>query len=158
MAGGEEPLVQPLVGQPVGPVLVALPALVDHHAALELQRLRGEHREKEGHAVALQPEGELQGVAGDGLVIVGAVQPGGPVVAASDALQDVVEVALGRVLGALEHQVLQQVREPGASRRFVAGAGPKHEVDGDQRRGAVLVRDDAHPVVQLAGAAGDAQG
>jgi len=153
----EEHLVQPLVGHAVGAVLVGLLALVHHHPALHLKHLAGEHGKEEAHAVALQPERQLHRVRGHGLVVVGAVQPGGAVVGAAHALQQVVELPLGRVERALEHQVLEEMGQPGAAGRLVAAAHAVHQVHGHDRRRAVLVADDAHPVAQRERAHGKAQ-
>ena len=98
MRVGEEQLVEPLVGQAVRAVLVRLPPLVDHHAALHARASPVEHGQEEAHAVALQPERQLDGVRGNDLVVVGAVQPGGAVVGAAHRLQQPVELALGAVL------------------------------------------------------------
>ena len=92
--------------------------------------------------------GSSTALRGHGLVVVGAVQPGAAVVGAAHALQHVVEVALGCVLAPLEHQVLQQVGEPGAAGRLVARAGVEHQVHGHQRRAVVFVGHHAHPVGQ----------
>ena len=64
---------------PYGRVLVVLPALVLHDVALSGERRLVDVVEQEPHAVALEPERELQAVRGDGLEVVGAVGAGRPV-------------------------------------------------------------------------------
>ncbi len=154
---GEEQLMDALVRHAVRPVLVRLLPLVDHHAALQLQHLLVENGEEEGHPLALQPEGELHRVRGNDLVIVGAVQPGGAVVAPAHPLQHPIELTLGAVLRALEQEMLQEMGEPGAARPLVPGADVIHHVDGDHGGAAVLVEHDAHPVGERGRLGGDPQ-
>src|SRR6185437_17047762 len=52
------------------------------------------------------------------------------------------------VLGALEHHVLEEVREAGAPSTLVQRADVIPEIDGDERQTMVLVRDDSEAVRQ----------
>ena len=59
--------------QPVGPILVALPPLVFHHAPLIVEPFLRHGRQQKGHPVRFHPQGQFQEVRGHGLPIVGAV-------------------------------------------------------------------------------------
>jgi hypothetical protein len=58
------------------------------------------------------------------------------------------EVAAIVVLRTLEHQVLEQVREAGASRHFVLRADVIPDVDGDNGKRVILVDQDVETVGQ----------
>ena len=65
-----------------------------------------------------------------------------------DLLRHLAVAARGR---ALEHQVLEQMRKPGAEpRRLVDAARGAPELDGDDRRGVVGLDEDVEPVGKLA--------
>ena len=140
---------------PVGPVLVALAALVLHHVALNVQLLKGHRLEQTTHPIGLQPERQLEGVRGDDLVVVRAIGVGGSVVHRPGGLQEVVEVALGNVRAPLEHDVLEQVGEAGATGLLVAGSHVVPHVHRRDRDRVVLVHDDAQAVVELVELVGD---
>ena len=55
-------------------------------------------------------------------------------------------LGLGDVSAALEHDVLEEVREPGLARLLVLGADVVPDVDGDDRREVVLRDDEAQAV------------
>ena len=103
--------------------------------------------EQEAHAVGLQPEGELQVFRRNVLVVVGAVGRGGAVDAGADFLQRH-EVLAVVVLGALEHNVLEEVGEAGAVRLLVLRADVVPDVDGGNRNRAVDVHDQVEAVAQ----------
>ncbi len=64
--------------------------------------------EEEAHAVAFEPEGEFELVAGDGFEIVGAVEVRGAVDVGCSGAFEVLEVGFfADVLGAFEHHVLE---------------------------------------------------
>ncbi len=65
MPGREQPVVELLVGQPVGRVVVVLPPLVADDGLLGGQALLVEPVEQEPHPVALQPQGQLELVGRD---------------------------------------------------------------------------------------------
>ena len=54
----------------------------------------------------------------------------------------------GHVLRALEHHVLEEVREAGAARLLVGRADVIPEVHRDQRQPVILGQDDLEPVRQ----------
>jgi len=60
VVGGVEERQQSFPHQPVGAVLVVLPAFVLHHRALIVQPLLGQGLQQEAHAVGFQPQGTLQ--------------------------------------------------------------------------------------------------
>jgi hypothetical protein len=90
------------------------------------------------HAVGLQKQRALQRVARKRLVVIGVVEVGGPVEGAAAALH-VPEVGeLFEVGRALEHQVFEEVGEPGATLRFGPDADVvhhRHPDDGSARIG-----------------------
>jgi hypothetical protein len=65
--------------------------------------------------------------------------------------------AFGRVGGALEHHVLEEMREAGAALLFGARADIVDHVDSDHGDGVVLREDDAQAVLQLVGFHGNAE-
>ena len=123
-----------LVEGAVGPVVVALALLVLDHLALVVEVLLAQRVEQRRHPVGLQPQPELELVRRQRLEVVGAVEVGGGVVDAAGTLDDGHVLGLGDVARALEHEVLEQVREAGLARRFVARADGVPEVDGHHRR------------------------
>ena len=83
---------------------------------------------------------------GHGLEIIGAVEPGGAVEVGRADLAQRSEIVARRVLRAVEHDVLEQMREAGAALRLVLGADIVPDADRDDRRLAVVVDDDAQAV------------
>ena len=137
------------LGQPVRSVLDALAALVAHDVLLVRQHAVVESVEQESHAVALEPQRELELVRGHVLQVVRAVEVGGAVDERRAGALEVGEVAVGRqVAGALEHHVLEQVREPGAPGGLVRGTDVVPDVHRHERQAAVLAQDDVEPVRQ----------
>jgi hypothetical protein len=130
--------------------------VVDAHAALFLHRLALvvevllRHRER-AHAVGLEPEAEVEPVRRKRLEVVGAVVGGRAVHAAARALDELEVLALLHVRRALEHHVLEQVREPGARGALVRRADVVPDIDRDHLRGVVLAEDHGEPVRQLVG-------
>ena len=64
------------------------------------------------------------------------------------ASSQAVELARLDVAGAHEHQVLEQVREPGPARALARRADVVPDVDGDDRDAVILVQDHVQPVGQ----------
>ena len=86
---------------------------------------------------------------GTRLEVVGAVEVGGAVdVGGAGGLEQLEVRVGGDVLRALEHHVLEQVREAGAARHLVGRADVVPEVDRDQRQPLVLREDDLEAVRQ----------
>ena len=138
----------PLERGAVGHVVVALPALVLDHVTLVLQRLLVERGQQRAHPVRLQPERQLQLVRGHGLEVVGALEARRPVEGAAGAL-DQLEVAVSLDLRrALEHEVLEQVSQPGTALDLVPRADVIPEADRRDRSQMVLGEHQAQAVVQ----------
>ncbi len=146
MVGGEDHLLQPLVPVAVGGVVDALEPLVLHHRALPVQLLLRDGGEEGAHPVGLQPERQLQPVRRHGLEVVGAVQPGGAVHHAAHPLDVRDVLGPGDVLGPLEHQVLEEVGEPGAPGALVPAPHSVPEVHRHHGIGVVLGKDHPQPV------------
>ncbi len=103
----------------VGLVLEALPALVLHDVALVVELFLRRRVEQRRQAVRFEPQEVLEVGRGHGREVVGAVVAGRAVDAALSQvgarLLGVREVLAAGVLRALEHHVLEQVREAGAA-------------------------------------------
>jgi hypothetical protein len=99
--------------------------------------LLGHRRQQAGHPVGLQPERQLQLVAGQGLEVVRPVEPGRGVQRAAGSLHQGHVLALLDVQRTLKHHVLEEVREAGLSRFLVPAADVVPEVDRHDRRAIV---------------------
>ena len=145
---GEEHVVDLLVGDVVGSAF-ALTALVADDVALVGELDAVEAFEEEAHAVALEPEGEFELVAGDGFEVVGAVEVGGAVDVGCAGAFEVFEVGFfADVLGAFKHHVFEEVGEAGAAGTLVERADVVPEIDGDEGQAVVFVREDDETVGQ----------
>ena len=149
---GIEQLAEPLLRPAVGDVLDALPLLVADDIPLRVQLLLIDGVEEEAHAIALEPQRKLQPIGGHCLEVVGAIPLGGAVqVRRAVALEHGEHRALVavEVLRALEHEVLEEVREPAAPLALVDRAHVVPDVHGSDRRAVVLGEDDRQPVGEL---------
>jgi hypothetical protein len=100
------------------------------------------------HAVGLQEQRTLQGVARQRLVVVGVVEVGGPVEGAAAALH-VPEVGeFLEVRRTLEHQVLEEVGEAGATLRFGPDPHVVHHRYPDDGSARIRGQDHAQAVRQ----------
>ena len=138
---------------PLIPVAVRLvvdrPApLVLHHLALVVELLLGHRRQQAGQPVGLEPQGQLQLVAGQRLEVVGAVEPGRCVEGAAGSLHERHVLALLDVQRPLEHHVLEQVGEAGLARLLVPAAHVVPQVYGHDRGTVVRRQEDAQTVFQ----------
>ena len=127
-------------------VVVALAPLFLHDLALDVELLLRERGEEEAHAVRLQPEPEREIVRREGLEVIRAIEERRAVEHAAHRLHVAEVLVVADVLRAGEEHVLEQMREAGAAGAFVLRADVIPEVDGHQRRGVVLVEDDAEAV------------
>ena len=135
-----------LVEQPERRVLDAHPALFLHDFALGDERLLVDPQRR--HAIGFHPHHQRQVLRGNRLPEHRRVLVGVGVGLAADRRDDR-GVLLGLdVARALEHQVLEEVREAGAARFLVLRADVIPELDVDDRRRLVLVQDDDHAVRQ----------
>ena len=89
------------------------------------------------------------------LEVVGAIQPGARVQGASGALDQAEVLALVDVLRALEHHVLEEVREAGLAGLFVLACDVVPQVDGDHRRAVIPRQDHAQAIFQAMAIDGD---
>jgi hypothetical protein len=129
-----------------GRVLAALELVADDgHLGFPLVVVEDEV----AHAVGLHADDHVEVLAAEGLVVVGAVEPGGGVVLGAGALEDAVDdlaVGLVVVLRALEHEVLEQVGGAGGAGDLVAGADAVGDHEGHDRGGAVRHEEDLEAV------------
>ena len=129
-------------------LVLALPLLVLHHPALLVEPRLVDRAEHVPHAVRLHPQRHVEGGGRHHLEVVGAVLVGGAVHAGGPDAVERLEVVVVEVLAAVEHQVLEQVREAGLARRLVRRPDVVPDVDGDDRRLVVLVDDQPQAVVE----------
>ena len=128
-------------------VLDARAALLDDHLPLRGDLIVGEAQVR--HAVGLHLHQGSELLLGDALMVGGDVLAGEGVVLAAELGDDLGEVADGDLVGRLEHQVLEEVRDAGDALGLVGGADlvPNHVRDD---RGAVIGdHHDVHAVRQL---------
>ena len=129
-------------------LVFSLPLLVLHHAAL-LVELRGVDRaEQVAHAVRLEPEDPVERGDGDVLEVVGAILVRRAVEVRRTDRLDRLEIVVVVVLAAVEHQVLEEVREAGLARLLVLRADVIPHVHGGDGRLVVLVHEERQAVLQ----------
>jgi hypothetical protein len=103
-------------------LVVALALLVLDDAALVIELGLVDRAEQMAHPVGFHEQSGLERGPRHRLEIIGAVEPGGAVhVGGADPLHRG-EIAGIAVLGAAEHQMLEQMREAGAAGRLVLRA------------------------------------
>ena len=139
---------QLLVERAVGTVVVGLALLVLDHVTLVVEVLLAHGVEEGGHPVRLQPEAQLELVGGQRLEVVGAIEVRGRVADATGTLDDAEVLGLGDVPAALEHEVLEEVGEPGLAGLLVLGAHVVPEIDGHHGCHPVGGHDDPQAVGQ----------
>ncbi len=155
MIGGEQRGELRIFDQAVG-LIVALALLVLDDAALVIEHLLGNGAEQMAHAIAFHEQRHLEPSLRHRLEIIGAIEPGAAVeVGRADLLHRLEEFAR-RVLGAVEHQMLEQMRETGLAGRLVLRSDIVPDADRDDRRLAVLMHDHAQAVGKREGLVGDA--
>ena len=147
--GGIQRLAERHERQAVRPVLVVLPALVQHDVALRLEPLGRQRRQQIAHAIGLHPQRPIDGARRHDLPVVGPVGVGRAVEQRAGLLQRR-EVALVVMLGPFEHQVLEEMREAGAARPLVLGADVIPDVHGHDRHVMILVDDHVETVGERA--------
>jgi len=137
-------------GVAVGLVVIALALLLLDHVALVVQVLLGHGVEEVPVPVGLEPQRQLDGPLRHGLEVVRAIEPGRRVQPSALGHERLEVLTARHVLRALEHQVLEEVGEPGPTGRLVARPHPHPQVDRDVRDGVVGAHHDAQPVGQRA--------
>ena len=147
MRRGEKRLDDFVEDQPAR-LVVALALLVLHDTALVIELLLRHRTEKIPHAVAFEPQRAFERGGRDGLEIVGAVEIGGAVVIGGPHFLQVLEIILGGVLAAVEHQMFEQMRETRLALGFVLGTDIVPHCDRDDRRLAVGMDDDIEAILE----------
>ena len=131
----------------VGPVLVVLPPLVQHHVALIRELRLGQRRQQVAHPIGFHPQRELERAGRHHFPVVRAIGVGRSVERRAGALQRLEEAAIV-MLRPLEHQVLEQVREAGVARLLVLRPDVIPEVHRDDRAGVVFVQQHVESVAE----------
>ena len=143
----ERELVADLERAAVGLVVDAEPPLFLHGVALVVEVRLGDVERP--HAVGLEEEREIELVGGQDLVVERPILVGRPVHRAAVGEDEMRVLAGADVRGALEHHVLEEVREPGAALALVARADVVVDRDGEDRRRVIFRDDHAQPVLEL---------
>ena len=143
--GPEEPRQRELFDS-VGAVLDALPALVAHDVALEIELALIDERPEVAHAIGLEPEEQGQRRRRRDVEVVGAVLGGPRVVATPGLFHPRVERLRRRAPGPHEHQVLEEVGEAGPAGALHPRADAVGHVEDDLRNRVVFAQDDDHAV------------
>ena len=155
---GVEELDQALLGAAVRRILEGLSPFVANHLPLRVELLLIDGVEQEAHPIALQPERQLEPVRRHGLEVVGSVPLGRAVqVRRAIALEQRKDGTLVpvEVLASLEHEVLEEVREPAAALAFVHRADVVPDVHRHQRSAVIFREDHRQAVGQLVFLEGD---
>ncbi len=121
-------------------------ALLQDHVALGRYVLRGQAQI--GHAVGLHAHDRGQAVLRDALEVGGHVVIGEGVIVAAVLGDDLGELAGRDLLRALEHQMLEEMRDAGRAGRFVGGADLVPDHLGDDGRAAIRDHDHMEAVFQ----------
>jgi hypothetical protein len=150
-------LLQPCASTRGRRAVLALALLVLHHAAFAFEHLRRQVAGEEAHAVGLQVQGALQRRFGHILEEIGAIAVGGAVAVAGAEVVHRLAETVRMVLRAVEEEVLEQVREAGATAPLVARSDLVPDMHRDDRHAAILVHHHGQAVVQREGLAGDGQ-
>ncbi len=129
-------------------LILAFALLVLHHAALLVEPRLVDHAEQVAHPIRFHPERHVERRARHVLEVVRAIGIRRPVdLGCAHAIEDL-EVLVVRVLAALEHQVLEQVREARLPGPLVLRTDVIPDVDGDDRGLVILVHDQRQSVVE----------
>jgi hypothetical protein len=136
-------------------LVLALALLVLHHAPLFVELGLADGSGQMAHPIRLHPEREIEGIGGNILEIVGPVLVGGAVHVGGAGLLERTKEVLVVVLGAIVHQVLEQMREAGSAGPLVLGAHVVPDVHRHDGRLAVFMHDDGQAVGQHEPLVGD---
>ena len=140
-------LVRGLERRRVRLVVHAHPLLFLHGLALVVELLLRE--DERAHAVGLEEEAEVEALGGKGLEVVRPVLGRRPVHRAARLGHEPEMLALADVLRALEHEVLEEVREPRLPGRLDAAADVVRDVHRHEGDSALRRHDDRQPVREL---------
>ena len=125
-------------GEAVRTVLVVLAPLVQHDLALVGELRVGQRGQQIAHAIRFHPQRTIERVGRHHLPVVGAVGVRGSVQRRAGFLQRM-KVAAVVMLRSLEHEVLEQVREPRPAGHFVLRSDVVPDVHRDDRQRVILV-------------------
>ncbi len=129
-------------------LVLALALFVLHDAALLVELVLADRAEQMAHAVRFHPQRHVERGGRHGLEIVRAVEPGRAVLVGRAGELERAEEFVLVILRALEHQVLEEMREAGLARRLVGRADVIPDADRDDRRLVIFADDDGEPVRQ----------
>ena len=127
-------------------LVVTLPLLVQHHAALFIQPLLCQRAEQMAHTVRLHPQRESQRVTRHLLKIVSPVFTRGAVHTGGTNTLHRLEPIVVEVLAPVEHQVLKEVGKTGPPGTFVLRAHVIPDVHGHNGCLAVFMHNDGQAV------------
>jgi hypothetical protein len=133
-------LIQPGAGIVGNPHIV----FFEYDVAFRLHHVVGEHQSR--HTVGLEFHQRLQLLARRALEVAGIVARRERVLLPADGSDDLREQPLRVLLGALEHQMFEEMGEARFAGRFVGGANPVPDHVGDDGRAVVGDDDDFEPV------------
>ena len=142
----EEVGLELLLERAVRAVVVRPALLVLDDLALVVEVLLAQGVEQGRHPVGLEPEGQFELVRRQRLEVVRAVEPGRAVHGPAGGLHERDVFGLRDVARALEHDMLEQVREAGLAGDLVLGADVVPEVDRHDRCEMILRHDDPQAV------------
>ena len=138
-----------LAQQRAGFVVDTRAPLLDDHVALGQHHLVAQHQV--GHAVGLERHDQPEPLLGDLLVVAGVVLAGEGVFVAAVARDQAREFAVGIAWRALEHEMLEEMRDARLADRIVGRADAvPHHVHHD-RRAMVRHDHDLHAVLEREG-------
>ena len=136
----QQRLVQDGVGVPLDPVA----PLVQHDVALGRDHRVGQR--EIGHPVGLELHHLAEVLLGDALEIGGVVGGGEGVLVAADRRDALAELVAGMLRRALEHQMLEEMRDAGLAGGLVGRADLVPDHMGHDRRAVVGDHHDLHAV------------
>jgi hypothetical protein len=142
----EGDLLDGFVGASIGLIVDAQPPFLLHRLALVVEVVLDDRQR--AHAIGLEKQRRVELVRRHGFEVQRPLLVGRAVDRAAVADDGEQVLAGADVLGALEHHVLEQVGEAGASDALVARADVVGDGDGEYRRRVVLRDDHAQPVLQ----------
>ena len=119
--------------------------LLDHHLALGVDLRIGRPQ----HHVLDHVEGLLEMAVEEARVDRRGLLAGARVHLRAHRVEGLVDLQRAEPVGALEQQVLEEVREPRLSGGLVTATGPDPEAEGDGADGGNVLRDDADSRVEL---------
>ncbi|MCY1175508.1 hypothetical protein D9M73_157500 [compost metagenome] len=150
-----EPRLDLLIFDQAKRLIVALPLFILHDAALLIDHTGRDRPEQIAHAVAFQEQRAIECCDRHRLEIIGAIEIGRAVeIGRADRL-GIGEIVLRRILGAVEHQMLEQMGKAGLTLGLELRADIVPHTDRDDRGFAIGIDDDAQAIGQAEFAVGN---